>query len=79
MTYFGKPVDNSPTAPPPLRRFTFKTWGGRPREIEADGVVFGPAHVQFWRNQEGRASSLLVEAVPNTSVIDLKEEPHVPE
>lgn len=72
MTYFGKPDEGKVVEP--LRRFTYKTWGGKETSVDADGVAFGPGHVQFWRNNPDGGSSILVLAETNANVNHLQEE-----
>lgn len=52
---FPRP-DAAPPTPPaeiPLRTFTYKTWGGKPKTVEAHYIQFTAQHVTFWLEKPG--------------------------
>lgn len=64
-----------PPAPPaeaPLRTFTYKTFTGDAREVEAHYIQFTSGHVTFWLQQDGDWD-YLVRAETNQDCQEIKE------
>lgn len=57
---------------PPKRKFTWKSYDGRPRSVEADSVVFEATHVVFQSIENGAYRIVL--AVVSSDVHGLEEE-----
>lgn len=55
--------------PAPLYRFTYKTWGGHKRSVEARRAFFAPDHVVFYDLDQ-----VIVLAERNVDVRELRQE-----
>lgn len=51
--------------------YTYKSWGGHTKKVEATSVVFEPGHVVFYKNVWGKQVIVLAER--NENVNELKE------
>ena len=74
MTFFGK--ENEPEAvagAKPLRTYTYKTWGGSSREVQAHYVHFNANHVNFWQSRPDSEQDTPILAEANSNVNELKE------
>ncbi len=71
---FPRPESTPPdvTQDAPLQTFTYKTFAGREKTVEAHYVNFMPAHVAFCR-EVGAGKSVIVLAEVNTNVHELRE------
>ena len=60
--------------------YTWKSWAGDRRSVEANEVTFESGHVAFWKVTEVGLGNLkkrvLVLAVANASIIDLEIKGH---
>jgi hypothetical protein len=76
MPFYGQeelPETPSPVGRP-LRTFTFKTFGGKAKEVEAQFIEFKAGHVAFWREGPDKDfQGTLVLAEANTNVSELRE------
>ena len=55
--------------------YEWRSWSSAPKSVEADEVTFESEHVVFWRRWNGIESGeprVLVLAVQNHSIIDLR-------
>jgi hypothetical protein len=55
--------------------YRWLTWGGRPRELEADAVTFEPQHVAFWSHPADVLTPALLLAEDAKDVKSLRGEP----
>ena len=70
MSFYGK-VTESPEVQP-ARSFTYTTWGGKDRQVEASYVSFMPDHVSFWLETDNEWDTLVI-AEANRDVNSLVE------
>ena len=76
MPFYGQEdVSETPSeVDRPLRKYSFKTWGGKHKEVEASYVEFKAHHVAFWLDRsEPNVQDTLVLAEPSTNVAELRE------
>ena len=77
MHFFGQ--EEAVSAPPtaverPIRKFQYKDFGGRRKEVEAHFIEFKPGHVAFWRQgPDPDFQGTLVLAEANSNVSELRE------
>lgn len=73
MSFYGKDETAKEPEQRSLRTYTYKTWGGKDRSVEAHYIQFQPDHVSFWVDGEDGRQDQLALAEANTDVRDLKE------
>lgn len=56
-----------------MRTFTYTTWAGHTKKIEADGVTFEPGYVVFYRQANLAVKPFILLAEAASNVHDLKE------
>ena len=73
---FPRPQTEAPAPAPadaPLRTFTYKTWGGQTKTVEAHYIQFMTEHVTFWIEQSGEWNFMVL-AEANRNCNEIKEE-----
>lgn len=73
MSFHGKPQEQAPEAPKPLRTYEFLDFGKRKHTVKAHYLTFTSGHVNFWESRADDQQDSLVLSQTNTHINSLKE------